>query len=375
MDGRGTGTMQPLLKILRGETNGLLASLLRGLLWIASFPYALAMRLRNLAYDRGWKNSWKAPCPVISVGNLTAGGTGKTPTVAMLAHWFRARGVRVAIVSRGYRAGEDGRNDEAREWESRLPDVPHVQHADRRVGIRICREELDCQLILLDDAFQHRQVGRDLEIVLIDSLDPFGGGYLLPRGLLREGLRSLRRADVVVATRTDLVSASRLAEIRTTVLRWAPKAAWVESAHAPIGIRNASGQTLPLHHLDHQRWLPFCGLGNPEGFLQTLQRLPIELTEPRWFADHHHYTADDLQSLIQQAKPRDANPRPVDGFLCTGKDLPKIGVDSLGGLPLWAVEIQLAVRSGWEGLEDRLQPLAQSALKLDLHDPPPLEED
>jgi tetraacyldisaccharide 4'-kinase len=375
MDGRGTGTMHRLLKILRGETNGLLASLLRGLLWIASFPYALAMRLRNLAYDRGWKNSWKAPCPVISVGNLTAGGTGKTPTVAMLAHWFRARGVRVAIVSRGYRAGEDGRNDEAREWESRLPDVPHVQHADRRVGIRICREELDCQLILLDDAFQHRQVGRDLEIVLIDSLDPFGGGYLLPRGLLREGLRSLRRADVVVATRTDLVSASRLAEIRTTVLRWAPKAAWVESAHAPIGIRNASGQTLPLHHLDHQRWLPFCGLGNPEGFLQTLQRLPIELTEPRWFADHHHYTADDLQSLIQQAKPRDANTRPVDGFLCTGKDLPKIGVDSLGGLPLWAVEIELAVRSGWEGLEDRLQPLAQSALKLDLHDPPPLEED
>lgn len=367
--------MHRLLKILRGETNGLLASLLRGLLWIASFPYALAMRLRNLAYDRGWKNSWKAPCPVISVGNLTAGGTGKTPTVAMLAHWFRARGVRVAIVSRGYRAGEDGRNDEAREWESRLPDVPHVQHADRRVGIRICREELDCQLILLDDAFQHRQVARDLEIVLIDSLDPFGGGYLLPRGLLREGLRSLRRADVVVATRTDLVSASRLAEIRTTVLRWAPKAAWVESAHAPIGIRNASGQTLPLHHLDHQRWLPFCGLGNPEGFLQTLQRLPIELTEPRWFADHHHYTADDLQSLIQQAKLRDANTRPVDGFLCTGKDLPKIGVDSLGGLPLWAVEIQLAVRSGWEGLEDRLQPLAQSALKLDLHDPPPLEED
>ncbi|MFM8408293.1 MAG: tetraacyldisaccharide 4'-kinase [Pirellulaceae bacterium] len=367
--------MHRLLKILRGETNGLLASLLRGLLWLASFPYALAMRLRNLAYDRGWKNSWKAPCPVISVGNLTAGGTGKTPTVAMLAHWFRDQGIRVAIVSRGYRAGEDGRNDEAREWENRLPDVPHVQHADRRVGIRICREELDCQLILLDDAFQHRQVARDLEIVLIDSLDPFGGGYLLPRGLLREGLRSLRRADVIVATRTDLVSASRLAEIRTTILRWAPKAAWVESAHAPIGIRNASGQTLPLHHLDHQRWLPFCGLGNPEGFLQTLKQLPIGLAEPRWFADHHHYTADDLQSLIHQAKPKDPNQPPVDGFLCTGKDLPKIGVDSLGGLPLWAVEIELAVRSGWEGLEDRLQPLAKAALEIDPHDPPALEDD
>jgi tetraacyldisaccharide 4'-kinase len=375
MDGRGTGTMQPLLKILRGETNGVLPSLLRGVLWLASFPYGLAMRLRNFAYDRGWKNSWKASCPVISIGNLTAGGTGKTPTVAMLAHWFRTRGIRVAIVSRGYRAGEDGRNDEAREWENRLPDVPHVQHADRRVGIRICREELDCQVVLLDDAFQHRQVARDLEIVLIDSLDPFGGGYLLPRGLLREGLRSLRRADVIVATRTDLVSASRLAEIRTTILRWAPKAAWVESAHTPIGIRNASGHILPLHHLDHQRWLPFCGLGNPEGFLRTLKQLPIGLAQPRWFADHHHYTADDLQSLVQLAKQTHPEEPPVVGFLCTGKDLPKIGVDSLGGLPLWAVEIELAVRSGWEGLEDRLQPLAQSALELDQQDPPPLADD
>jgi tetraacyldisaccharide 4'-kinase len=375
MDGRGTGTMQPLLKILRGETNGVLPSLLRGVLWLASFPYGLAMRLRNFAYDRGWKNSWKASCPVISIGNLTAGGTGKTPTVAMLAHWFRTRGIRVAIVSRGYRAGEDGRNDEAREWENRLPDVPHVQHADRRVGIRICREELDCQVVLLDDAFQHRQVARDLEIVLIDSLDPFGGGYLLPRGLLREGLRSLRRADVIVATRIDLVSASRLAEIRTTILRWAPKTAWVESAHTPIGIRNASGHILPLHHLDHQRWLPFCGLGNPEGFLRTLKQLPIGLAQPRWFADHHHYTADDLQSLVQLAKQTHPEEPPVVGFLCTGKDLPKIGVDSLGGLPLWAVEIELAVRSGWEGLEDRLQPLAQSALELDQQDPPPLADD
>ncbi len=367
--------MQPLLKILRGEINGVLPSLLRGLLWLASFPYGLAMRLRNLAYDRGWKNSWKASCPVISIGNLTAGGTGKTPTVAMLAHWFRDRGIRVAIVSRGYRAGEDGRNDEAREWENRLPDVPHVQHADRRVGIRICLEELDCQVVLLDDAFQHRQVARDLEIVLIDSLDPFGGGYLLPRGLLREGLRSLRRADVIVATRTDLVSASRLAEIRTTILRWAPKAAWVESAHTPIGIRNASGLTLPLHHLDHQRWLPFCGLGNPEGFLRTLKQLPIGLAQPRWFADHHHYTADDLQSLVQLAKQTHPEEPPVVGFLCTGKDLPKIGVDSLGGLPLWAVEIELVVRSGWEGLEDRLQPLAHAALELDQQDPPPLADD
>jgi tetraacyldisaccharide-1-P 4'-kinase len=106
-----------------------------------------------------------------------------------------------------------------------------------------------------------------------------------------------------------------------------------------------------------------------------LKQLPIGLAQPRWFADHHHYTADDLQSLVQLAKQTHPEEPPVVGFLCTGKDLPKIGVDSLGGLPLWAVEIELAVRSGWEGLEDRLQPLAQSALELDQQDPPPLADD
>ena len=129
--------------------------------------------------------------PVISVGNITTGGTGKTPMVAWLARWFRNQDVRVALVSRGYRAEAEGQNDEARELATLLPDVPHLQNPDRVAAARIAIDELETQLIILDDGFQHRRIHRDLEIVLIDALQPFGFGHVLPRGLLREPLRGL----------------------------------------------------------------------------------------------------------------------------------------------------------------------------------------
>ncbi|MBU6174878.1 MAG: tetraacyldisaccharide 4'-kinase, partial [Planctomycetes bacterium] len=166
------------------------------MLWCASQPYAAAVTLRNWAFDRGFKKTIGVEIPVVSVGNLTAGGTGKTPTVAFLAKWFRAQNKRVAILSRGYGAGSDGRNDEAKELEITLPDVPHLQSPDRIASARIAVDELGMELLLLDDGFQHRRIGRDLDIVLLDAREPFGFGHLLPRGLLREPLRSLKRADV-----------------------------------------------------------------------------------------------------------------------------------------------------------------------------------
>ena len=131
----------------------------------------------------------------------------------MLARWFRARNIRVGILSRGFGAGIDGRNDEAKELEVLLPDVPHLQKPDRLASAQIATEELGMQLLLLDDGFQHRKIHRDLEIVLLDAREPFGFGHLLPRGLLREPLRSLRRADIVMATRADQVEPQKLAEI------------------------------------------------------------------------------------------------------------------------------------------------------------------
>ena len=160
-------------------------------------------------------------CPVISVGNITLGGTGKTPMVEWIARWYRRRGVRVTLISRGYgHAG--GINDEGLVLEENLPDVPHLQDPDRVRLASIAVLELETELIILDDGFQHRRLARDLDIVMLDALDPFGLGRLFPRGLLREPKGSLRRAGAIVLSRADLLEPAARDAIRREVDRARP---------------------------------------------------------------------------------------------------------------------------------------------------------
>jgi tetraacyldisaccharide 4'-kinase len=181
------------LRIIRGQTRGPGASLACAGLGLASTAYGLGVAVRNAAYDRGWKTAHHARVPVISIGNITLGGTGKTPMVEWLARWYRRRGVRVTLLSRGY-GHEGGINDEGLVLEENLPDVPHLQDPDRVRLAEIAAVELEAELIVLDDGFQHRRLARDLDLVMLDALDPFGLRRLFPRGLLREPIRALRRA-------------------------------------------------------------------------------------------------------------------------------------------------------------------------------------
>jgi tetraacyldisaccharide 4'-kinase len=196
------------LRLIRGQTRGPAASLGRLGLELCSAVYGLGAAARNTAYDRGWKTSQRATVPVVSVGNITLGGTGKTPMVEWIARWYRRRGVRVTLISRGYgHAG--GINDEGLVLEENLPDVPHLQDPDRLQLASIATTELEAELIILDDGFQHRRLTRDLDLVMLDALDPFGLGKLFPRGLLREPIRSLRRASAVILSRADLLEPSQ----------------------------------------------------------------------------------------------------------------------------------------------------------------------
>lgn len=344
--------MHPFDAWISGEKPGALALGLKGMLWVLSYPYAAAIVIRNRLFDLGWRKIRKAPVPVISVGNLTVGGTGKTPAVAFLARWFRQRDVRVAIVSRGYGALDDGRNDEAKELERKLPDVPHLQNPDRYAATLVATEELESQLVLLDDGFQHRHLHRDLNIVMLDALDPWGYGYLLPRGLLREPIRSLKRVDVVMVSRADQVPVQRLAELRTQVQRYAPNAAWVETMHQPQDLQNDLGDTQPLAWLAGKKVVAFCGLGNPRGFLKTLESTQAHVVHFERFPDHHPFRGDDILRLEQLAKTHQA-----DALVCTAKDLPKIGMIDLGGCPIWSIEIAIHIIAGLEPLEERLQKL------------------
>ncbi len=341
--------------IVSGRRRGVGASVLRGALRVGEWLYTAAVRRRNLRYDRGSATVHRVSVPIVSVGNLTLGGTGKTPLVCWLARWFSARGVRVAVVSRGYGAKPGEANDEALELRQSLPEVPHLQNPDRVAAARKAVAEFKAQLIVLDDGFQHRRIGRDLDIVLLDALEPFGFGHVFPRGMLREPVEGLRRADVVTLSRADRLDAAERAALWQTVRQYAPEALCAEVVHAPRRLISAAGAELSLDSVRGQPVAAFCGIGNPAGFRHTLEICGCRVLGFREFADHHRYTPADLDRLSAWAAGLG-----VSTVLCTGKDLAKLSVDRLGERPLRAVGIELEFLVGQQALEAKLSQLLAS---------------
>ncbi|MEM6468917.1 MAG: tetraacyldisaccharide 4'-kinase [Planctomycetota bacterium] len=320
-----------------------MASVTRFGLWFASIPYRTGVRHRNKKFDRG-DGVHRVDVPVISVGNLTTGGTGKTPVVAYLARWFRDRGVRVAIVSRGYGRGDAAENDEAAELHQRLPDVPHLQDPDRVRSAEIAIEELDSQLILMDDGFQHRRLHRDLDIVLVDATCPFGYGHLLPRGLLREPMKNLSRADVAIVTRSDLVDRSKLQSLESRLSRLArPKEEFpiARCQHQPTSLLKFPHQTEAVESLYGKRVLLISGIGNPSAFEQTVEKLQIDVIDHYILADHASVNREVIDSIGRWRASFDD----VDAFVCTQKDLVKFRVDQLHGIPFFCLVIEAQIDS------------------------------
>ena len=259
-------------ELVGGRRRGAAAALLRLGLRIAEVPYTLAVRWRNHRYDTGRAEVHRIPVPVVSVGNLTLGGTGKTPMVEWIARWFRQRGVRVTVVSRGYGAEQGALNDEGRELEAGLPDVPHVQNPDRVAGARMAVEEFDCQAIVLDDAFQHRRIARDVNLVMLDAAEPFGFEHVFPRGTAPRTAvgAGAGRHRGAFRGRSDRCGRAR-GRFAGAVAAWAPHAAWAEVVHAPRRLINASGEEASLESLANSPVAAFCGVGNPAGFQHTLR--------------------------------------------------------------------------------------------------------
>lgn len=334
-------------ELVSGRQTGHRATLLRGVLRLVETPYAWAMRYRNHRFDKGRAESHAAGVPVVSVGNLTLGGTGKTPLVEWLARKLGESQTRVAIVSRGYGSEQGKANDEALELELALPGVPHIQNPDRVAAAKIAVAEHAAQLILLDDGFQHRRLQRDLDIVLLDATEPFGFDHVFPRGTLREPVAGLARADVVILSRADLLTVSERNAIHARVARLAPQATWCEVRHRLSALINGDGHHVELNMLAGKRAAAFCGIGNPAGFRHTIDTLDCEIIRWREFPDHHNYTQEDTTSLSKWGQGADV-------LLTTRKDLVKLRVPTLGGIALWGVGVEIEFLTGQKELENRL---------------------
>ncbi len=328
-------------RLVDGRQRGPAATVLRAGLTLASWPYAAAVGLRNRAFDAEIVRVDRPPLPVVSVGNLTVGGTGKTPLVAWLAAHAAARGWRPAIVSRGYGAAAGQLSDEAAELGLLVPGVPH--HASRRrIEAVEAAERGGATLAILDDGFQHRRLARSVNLLVIDATDPFGCGRLLPRGLLREPLGSIARADGIVLTRADRVSDATRHQIQKACWRHLGRrqVPWFETAHRPRELRSADGQTLPLGHLAGRSIYGFSGIGNPAPFRASLEEQAATLVGFATFPDHHPYSAADVSLLADKAAAAGA-----DLAVTTLKDLVKLPPTGLGEIPLVAVVIGLEFTS------------------------------
>ena len=334
-------------RLVDGRATGLVATLGRTGLSAIEIPYEALVRLRNYGYDHSILTVKKASAPVISVGNLTLGGTGKTPLVAWLAHWFAQHNKKPAIISRGYKAKTGQLSDEAAELKILLPTVPHYANKQRIIaaGEAVTKGS---DVLLLDDGFQHRQISRDLNLITIDATDPFGCNRIFPRGLLREPLWGLKRADALVLTRTDQVSIKTRNEIQEQCFQFVGShdKPWIETEHRPSNLRLVDGTTQPLKTLQDKRILSLSAIGNPAAFHRTLTTLGHEPVATLTFPDHHTYTTDDIHRISEETESVGA-----EIIVTTLKDLVKLPLASVRNRPLCALEIGIQFQTGLQDLE------------------------
>jgi len=284
------------------------------ILRVASFLYRLPVFLRNRCYDMGLIRQEKLPCKVISVGNITVGGTGKTPTVIYLANLLKEKGFRPAVLSRGYKGKakapinivSDGNRlfmkpedcgDEPALIGKSVTGVPVLTGPKRAMTGRVAIEQFGADLLILDDAFQHRQLARDVDIVLVSAANPLGNGFLLPAGPLRESSASLKRSDLIV--RTGVGSEAVPLPVSKPEFR---------SRHRATALLNAAtGLNRPLEDLRGCRVCAFAGIAHPDGFRETLTDAGAVMAVFLPFPDHHAYSREDIREIQKRAEEEKAD--------------------------------------------------------------------
>jgi tetraacyldisaccharide 4'-kinase len=359
------------LRYARGEKRGLSIWSFLNFMGYLVRPF---VRARNALYDRGILCSTDPPIPVISVGNLCHGGTNKTPTVEMLSRKFSEAGLSVGIVSRGYSGetksslwiGQDKRSsdrtitgDEPLMLASRLPGTKIVVSRDRYEGVRLLHE-LGADVAVADDAFQHRRMGRDLDIVLVDATCPFGNGRLFPAGILREHPEALSRADIAVITKVEQASEDSLKEIKSELSRWIdPERTFTARVTLESWMILERGELKDFEpewgrNVPEGKFIAFSAIGHPDSFYRSLLSFGISVLEHRFYRDHHRFSWRDVDELERRASELKA-----DGFMCTEKDLHNMPENPSMILPLYIPRITITVdeeRKFWRTLAGRLKP-------------------
>ena len=336
--------------------------MLRAAAWCAEPLYAAVMRLRNRMYDAGILPAHPLGKPTISVGNLTTGGTGKTPIVQWLCRRLAAAGQRPAILLRGYKSTSHGISDERTLLAE--ANVPVIADPDRRRGAAAAlAQHPRTTLFILDDGMQHRRVHRDFELALIHAAEPFGFGHVLPRGLLREPPSAIRRAHAVLITHADEVDPAAIEAIACTIHSKIENLRIFRCDHVIQALRPASGESVPIQNLSGKRYFAFCGIGSPASFFRRLAHCGGTCAGTRQFDDHHDYSNADISQIVQAANSANA-----EMLITTAKDWVKLEPFA-GAISIPIFRADLAIRFHADHEEQLLRAI-QERLKLSAGEQP-----
>ena len=362
------------LEVIHDRRTGRGAKVTRALLLHLSRIYGWVIGLWNFLYEKGIFRHHTLGCQVISIGNLTVGGTGKTPIVEIFARAMQQEGRRVAILSRGYKKVEhgfwkkqldkltgrerhrpprvvsDGKSllldaamsgDEPYMLASNLPEVAVVVDKDRVKSGRYAIDKLKCDTLVLDDGFQYRALKHRVEIVLVDSTNPFSNGHVLPRGLLREPVANIRRADFIFITKSP---DAEQAELKARLRQLNPRAEISVCAHQPLYLQNVyTGERQTLAWLAGRRLATVAGIAIPEGFENEIRRQGGRLEYCKRFADHHRYTQQEIIDLINKARHHGAG-----AIITTEKDAVRLPKIQRVDVPVYFLRVEIKLLSGVE---------------------------
>lgn len=363
-----------LLTVIEDRRQGRFASFLRFILKQLSYVYGAIVQIRLWLHEHGVFRHYTLGCQVISVGNLTVGGTGKTPVVELFARSLRQQGRKVAILSRGYKRDlpplwkrivrrlwlglekepplvvSDGERllldvatggDEPYLLASNLPDVKVLVDKDRVNAGRYAINKMGCDTLLLDDGFQYLRLKHWVDIVLVDRTNPFGNHHLLPRGILREPIRNIRRASFIFITKSNGDGAP---ELRKLLREYNPTAEIIECRHRPRYLQDVfTGERKPLEMLRDLPVGAVSGIAAPKGFEDELIRLGAKVLYHKRYADHHRYTQQEIIDVINRSLQRGAK-----AVLTTEKDAVRFPMLERRDLPVYFVRVEIELLSGEE---------------------------
>ena len=304
--------------IIYGKRRGLFSFFLRVILFLLSILYSLSFKIRDFFYSSGLFKTNKLPVPVISVGNITLGGTGKTPFIIWLAEYLKKEKYKIGILSRGYGRRNKNKtvilsnNDEILDYnisgdEPLLiknhidAEIPVIIGSNRtETGSLLC-SKFDTKIILLDDGFQHISLKRDLNIVVIDALNPFGNHKVFPAGILRENINNLKRAEIFLITKVDLVSLNEKNKVRELINNVVDNAVIIEGIfQADKFVSLKTKKEYSLEYISKNRCIAFSGIGDPESFMRTLTNINIPILEHIIYSDHYPYSEKEINEIFKR---------------------------------------------------------------------------